>query len=78
MDFEEADTTVDLSNDVPLAIGRHTGEFLNGVVDEVAVWRRPLSAEEVKKTMKGDILKNMLAVTSSEKLAATWGELKFH
>lgn len=78
MDFEGADPTADLTNDVPLAIGRHTGEFLRGIVDEVALWRRPLGVDEVKKTMEGDILKKMLAVASSEKLAAMWGKLKSH
>ncbi|MBM3237136.1 LamG domain-containing protein [Candidatus Poribacteria bacterium] len=73
-DFEGADTTSDLSNNVPLAIGRHTGEFLRGMVDEVMVWRKALSEEEVKKSMEP--ADKLFAVYSLTKLAATWGSIK--
>jgi hypothetical protein len=74
MDFEAADTTGDLSNDVPLAIGRHTGEFLIGAVDEVMVFRRALSEDEVNVSMTPD---TFLAVSSTSKLATTWGGIKY-
>jgi hypothetical protein len=75
MDFEAADTTGDLSNDVPLAIGRHTGEFLVGAVDEVMVFRRALSQDEVEASMTPD---TFLAVSSTNRLATTWGDLKYN
>jgi len=73
-DFEGPDTTSDLSNNVPLAIGRHTGEFLRGMVDEVMVWRKALSEEEVKKSMEP--ADKLFAVYPLTKLAATWGSIK--
>ena len=75
LDFEEADTTGDLSNDVPLAIGRHTGEFLVGIVDEVMVFRRALSEAEVKESMTPE---TYFAVSSKDKLATTWGDIKYN
>jgi hypothetical protein len=73
LDFEGADPTGDLSNDVPLAIGRHTGEFLVGIVDEVMVFRRALSEDEVIASMTP---RTFMAVQSSGKLTATWGTIK--
>jgi len=72
-DFEAADTTGDLTNNVPLAIGRHTGEFLVGVVDEVMVFRRALNEDEVNASMTPD---TFLAVSAIDKLATKWGEIK--
>ena len=43
-----------------------------GVIDEVAVWRRALSLDEIKMAMKGD----MLAVFPKDVLAITWGSIK--
>jgi hypothetical protein len=68
------DTTGDLSNEVPLAIGRHTGEFLVGIVDEVMVWRKALSQEEVKLTMENPA--QVLAVFPKNKLTTSWGRIK--
>jgi hypothetical protein len=73
LDFEGADVTGDLSNDVPLAIGRHTGEFLVGIVDEVMVFRSALSADEVMASMDPSAF---LAIHSSGKLATTWGQIR--
>lgn len=73
LDFEGADSTGDLSNNVPLAIGRHTGEFLVGIVDEVMVFRSALSADEVMASMDPSTL---LAVHSSGKLVTTWSQMK--
>ena len=73
MDFEAADPTGDLTNNVPLAIGRHTGEFLVGVVDEAMVFRRALDEDEVNASMTPD---TFMAVSAKDKLATTWGEIK--
>ncbi len=74
LDFEAADPTSDLTNNVPLAIGRHTGEFLVGVVDEVMVFRRALSEEEVNASMTPS---EFLAVSRTDKLTTTWGDIKY-
>ena len=73
MDFEGNDITEDLSNDVPLAIGRHTGEFLNGIVDEAMVFRKALSQDEVKASMNPA---KFLVVLTNSKLTSTWGAIK--
>jgi len=73
LDFEGGDTTGDLTNNVPLAIGRHTGEWLVGDVDEAMVFRRALSENEINQAMDP---KNLMAVSSSGKLATKWGNLK--
>jgi len=73
LDFEKDDVTEDLTNDVPLAIGRHTGEFLVGIVDEAMLFRRALSENEIKVAMTP---KNLLAVSSTGKLATKWGDTK--
>ena len=76
LEVEMDDPSQDLTNAVPLAIGRHTGEHLVGIVDEVVLWRRPLSAEEIETSMEGDILVNLLAVDAAGKLATTWAQVK--
>jgi hypothetical protein len=76
LEVDMDDPSEDLTNNVPLAIGRHTGEHLVGVVDEVAIWRRPLSLDEIKVSMEGNILGNLLAVEAAGKLATTWANLK--
>jgi hypothetical protein len=66
------DPTGDLTNTHPLAMGRHTtAEFYEGIVDEVALWRRVLSEAEIRESMGG-----VAAVTPSGKLAATWADIK--
>jgi hypothetical protein len=50
-----------------------TGQKYNGMVDEVQIWYRALSPQEVKDSMN-DMTK--LAVESNGKLAATWGDIK--
>ena len=46
--------------------------FTNGSIDEAAVWQRALSETEIKQAMKG----NFLAVSPSDKVAATWADIK--
>jgi len=67
-----SDTTGDLTNNVPLSMGRHTGgEFYEGIVDEVMLWRRPLSEEEILTSMDG-----VMAVSPSDNLVFTWAGIK--
>jgi len=72
-DFEGDDVTDDLTNNFPVAIGRHTGEFLVGIVDEAMIFRRALDQAEIKKAMNP---KDILAVNSNAKITSKWGEIK--
>jgi len=47
----------------------------NGIIDEAAIWNRPLSDQEVKQAMQG-INPNPTSVDSSWKLTSTWGDIK--
>jgi len=49
-----------------------TGEVYDGMLDDVRIYNRPLTPEEIKQIMTGAFL----AVSPSGKLAATWGMLK--
>lgn len=73
LESDKDDISGDLTNNVPLAIGRHTGEFLVGIVDEAMVFRRALSGDEIKVAMNP---KNALSVSSNKKLATKWGDIK--
>lgn len=46
--------------------------FVNGSIDETAVWQRALSDDEIKQAMGGDFL----AVSPSDKVATTWANIK--
>lgn len=53
---------------------RHPGsEFFAGIIDEVAIYNRALSLEEIKRDMEAV---GGAAVAPSGKLALTWGEVK--
>lgn len=62
-------------NDNPLEFGgRRTGaNVYKGLLDELLVYDRALTENEVVKVMNS---KNILAVDAAGKLATTWGELK--
>ena len=63
-------------NDADVRIGcakdRAHVTFVNGSIDEAAIWRRALNDEEIKQAMVG----NFLAVSPSDKAAATWADMK--
>lgn len=46
---------------------------VRGIVDETAIWNRPLSEQEIKQAMQGAIT---ASVTPSWKLATTWADIK--
>lgn len=73
----KADSTGDTTNDAPLHIGQRGdgGEFMNGVVDELAIWRVALTEDEIAKVMS-DGLASILAVKRQDKLAGKWGKIK--
>jgi len=51
-----------------------TGRWLNGMLDEVRIWNRGLSADEVKESMEGTLVN--AAVETQGKLTTTWGRIK--
>lgn len=46
--------------------------FEDGSIDEVAIWNRALSEDEVRKTMRGPLL----SVSPKDKVATTWSNIK--
>lgn len=64
------------NNDADVRIGcakdRAHVTFMNGSIDEAAVWQRALSDNEIKQAMTG----NFLAVSPSDKAATTWADMK--
>ncbi len=73
------DSTNDSTNDAPLHIGQRGDgtEFMNGVIDELAIWRAALTDDEIERVMN-DGLAIILAVVYRGKLADTWGRIKKH
>ena len=61
-------------NIAPVWIGcaKNKYAFVNGSIDEAAVWQRALSRTEIKQAMSG----NFLAVSPSDKAATTWANIK--
>jgi len=51
-------------------------EMFKGVIDEVAIFNKGLSDDEVKETMKDGLGKFAMAVFPSGKLATAWGDIK--
>ena len=74
----ELDITQEMDIDTKLGIGRIGGnisdhdECYNGIIDEVSIYDRALSDDEVERNFHA----NGLAVKPAEKLALTWGEIK--
>jgi len=72
-----ASAPIAVTNDV-LTIGAGKdagGNRFDGVIDEVGIFNRGLTEDEVKQTMAG--FDAMLAVEPNDKLAVTWGFLKY-
>ena len=63
-------------NDEDLRIGCAKGRpeyaFEGGSIDEVAIWSRALSENEIRNAMRGPLL----AVSPKDKVATTWGNIK--
>jgi len=74
-DWEDSLTT----NDLPLSIGAMPGldRFLDGIIDEVRIYDRRLSDEEIMTNFSAEL--NVFAVIQpSGKLATTWADVKLH
>ena len=60
-----------------IQIGTWSGEAWPGIVDEVRLWNRALSADEVKESMElGMAAFFLTAVDPQDKLATSWGNIK--
>jgi len=56
------------------SLGKETAAMFTGIVDEVAVYNRGLSGDEIRQLMGAPLA---TAVEPDEKLATTWGDIKF-
>ena len=63
------------TNDIDLRIGctknRPQYTFKNGFIDEVGVWRRALTQDEIKAAMQ-----DIFSVSPKDKIATTWADIK--
>ena len=50
-------------------------EWFNGILDEIGVWTRPLSEDEVEEVMEKGI-GQILAVSPRDKVTTTWAAIK--
>ena len=64
------------TNDQDLRIGcskdRDNYTFVNGMIDDAAIWSRALSEAEINEAMNGELLD----VSPKNKAATTWGSIK--
>lgn len=63
------------TNDGSLHFMSHYDRFMGGVLDEVIILRRAISADEIGNLMENGI-ETVLAVSSSGKLPSTWAGIK--
>ena len=68
---EADDNTKDVNSGQSVWIGEHLNRFYKGLIDEVKVWNRPLTAEELKQSEL-----QPSAVDASGKLTTVWGAIK--
>ena len=70
------------NSSIPLTIGAlvpgkpRFHSFSDNTIDEVAIFKTALSEENVKEIMTNGLDKEIYAVSPSEKLATSWGEIK--
>ena len=51
-----------------------TDRYFNGFIDEVCIWNRALTPDEIQQSIDGTLIS--IAVASKDKLAVTWGQIK--
>lgn len=68
---EVDDNTQDINSGQSIWIGEHLSRFYKGLIDEVKVWNRPLSADELEQSGQ-----QPAPVDAARKLATTWGTIK--
>jgi len=60
-------------NDQPLVFMVHYDRWLKGLIDDVAIFNKALTEDQISTIMKGSVIS---AVSSKGKLATTWSNLK--
>ena len=68
---EADDKTQDIDSGQSVWIGEHLNRFYKGLIDEVKVWNRPLTAAELKQSEL-----QPSSVNASGKLTTVWGGIK--
>lgn len=68
---EKDDNTQDINSGQSIWIGEHLSRFYKGLIDEVKVWNRPLTAGELQTSGE-----QPAPVEAAGKLTTTWGTLK--
>jgi hypothetical protein len=74
---QKAGFKLSCTTDKPLYVGggvERPQYVFDGALDEVAVFNRALSQDEIKSAMEG--LKKLLAVEAIDRLTTTWGRIK--
>lgn len=76
---EKSESSEVLDSDADLSIGcrgdTHDVHWVNGIIDEVAIFDEAMTEEEIKKVMELGI-EGYLAVTPKGKITSTWAMLK--
>lgn len=73
---ESGNPVAPAQNTSAVTIGTWGGEAWTGSVDEVRLWDRALSADEIKASMDQDATSFLTPVEPQGKLATTWGNIK--
>ena len=68
---EVDDKTLDINSGQSIWIGEHLSRFYKGLIDEVKVWNRPLTARELEQSGE-----QPSSVDVAGKLTTTWGTIK--
>ena len=68
---EVDDNSKDINSGQSIWIGEHLNRFYKGLIDEVKVWNRPLTADELAQSGQ-----QPAPVHAVEKLTTTWGTIK--
>ena len=64
-------TTPDTADDVEIGSDDYLGDFFNGSIDEVAIWNRTLSADEILYVYNMGVMRLNLSVRSCDDSACS-------
>lgn len=68
---EKDDNTKDINSGQSIWVGEHLNRFYKGLIDEVKIWNRPLTAKELDQSGQ-----QPSPVHAAGKLTTTWGTIK--
>jgi hypothetical protein len=68
---EVDDNSQDINSGQSIWIGEHLERYYKGLIDEVKVWNRPLTADELAQSAE-----QPASVDANGKLTTTWGTIK--